>query len=96
MLAGLVAWRYTQSAAVGWVTILLAGLYAPFVIIGERALTEIPFALALLAMFLALHETIERRAPLFGLLTGVGLFSVIAARTQYLSPLLGMTSGQWG
>ena len=91
VLTGLLAWRFTASRTVACLSLLLAGLYAPFVISSERALTEMPTTVVLLLTLLALREAIICNSPVFGALTGGCIFLLIAARTQYASPILALT-----
>lgn len=84
---GLVAWRYTRSARIGCVALVVAGLYAPFVINSERLLTEAPFALFLLLILLCAYEALERHSIGYSILTGGCVFLAIATRVQYLLPL---------
>lgn len=83
---GLVALRYTGSQRVGWLALLLAGLYTPFVINSERLLTEAPYAVFLLLTLLCAHEAMARCSVGWSTATGGCFFLTIATRVQYLLP----------
>lgn len=89
ILTGLVAWRYTTSARVAAVALILSGLYAPFVIIGERGLSELPFMLLLLLVILSAREALARSSVGWGAVAGCCLALAIGARMQYLAPIMG-------
>jgi hypothetical protein len=93
LLTGLVAWRYTASLSVGLTAMVLVGVYAPFVINAERALSEIPFTICLLLLFLFAHEAFVRPSILCGFLAAASAFLAIAARTQYVAPILALGIG---